>query len=402
VARIIFISGKGGVGKTTIAAATGLAAARHGHRTLVLSLDLAHSLADAFDVNVPIANSKQNGTPLFNKKRGLPFSVADNLDLQEIDVQEEIERNWQEIFRYIASVMSSTGLDDIVAEELAIVPGTEDIIALAYLNRYVRDGVYDVIVLDAPPTADSLGFVNVYATLEWYMRKRFRVDRQLARVAGPLLQRLTDVPAPRDSVFASLERLFRDLERTDALLADPAITTVRLVTNPEKMVVRETKRAYLYFCLYGLTTDQVIVNRLVPDGPGFFARRAATQATYLEEIRAHFAPVPVATVPMFPDEVLGEACLRELAEILYPDQDPTQTLVSTPPYRFQRDNGGYSVQLALPFVEGPEVEVIRTEEDLVVRVGSFKRYVHIPRPVRHLPVANRSLRNGQLVVRFAK
>src|SRR5439155_17959040 len=150
------------------------------------------------------------------------------------------------------------------------------------------------------------------------------------------------------------------------------VTTVRLVTNAEKMVVRETQRAYLYFCLYGMTTDQVIINRLLPDDSGYFARRMATQATYVEQIRAYFAPVPVATVPLFADEVLGEARLAELATALYRDEDPTRSLVSAPPYRFQRDNGGYSLHLTLPFVEGPEVAVTRVEEDVVVRVGSFK------------------------------
>lgn len=391
MARIVFVSGKGGVGKTTVAAATGLAAARRGHRTLVLSLDLAHSLADAFDV----------GRPLFDQNHGLPYRVADNLDLQEIDVQEEIERHWQDIFQYVATVLTSTGLDDVVADEVAVVPGTEDLIALAYLNRYVRDGTYEVIVLDAPPTADSLGFVNIYATLDWYMRKRFRLDRQLARVAGPLLQRLTDVPAPRDGVFASLQRLFEDLERADGLLADPAVTTVRLVTNAEKMVVRETQRAYLYFCLYGMTTDQVIVNRLVPGDSDFFARQAATQAAYVEQIRAYFAPVPVATVPLFPEEVLGLARLGELASALYPDDDPTRTLVNAPPYRFQRENGGYRLALSLPFAEGSDVGVTRIGEDLVVRVGGFKRFVPLPRTVRRLRAARTHLGQGELVIEFA-
>jgi arsenite/tail-anchored protein-transporting ATPase len=388
--RILLISGKGGVGKTTVAAATGIAAAKRGYRTLVMSLDLAHSLSDSFDV----------GRSLFDQNRGAPASVAHNLDVQEIDVQSEIERHWTDVHRYVTDILVNSGVRGVVAEEVAIIPGTEDIIALMYLNEYVEQNKYDLIVLDAPPTGESLRFVSIYATLEWYMRKRFQLDRNLVKYAGPLIGRIADIPLPDDGYFNGIQQMFRRLDGVDALLRDPSVTTVRIVTNAEKMVVRESQRAFMYFSLYGMTTDQVVVNRLMPSTEGYFARWADQQGIYLDEIRAYFDPVPVSTLPMFPQEVVGAARLDEVADALYASLDPTATLLSSPPYSFEKDGDSYTLRVSLPFAHRGDVDITRVEDNLILRVSSFKRHIPLPRSMLRLKTAGASMRDGHLVVRF--
>jgi arsenite-transporting ATPase len=392
VARIILISGKGGVGKTTVAAATALASARRGYRTLVMSLDIAHSLSDSFD---------QDGS-LFDQHRGLPVPVGERLDLQEIDVQEEVERYWGDVYRYLALVFSTTGLSNVVAEELAIIPGMEDVIALLYLNQYVGQDTYDVIVLDCAPTGESLRFVSMPTTLEWYMRKLFRFERSVARVARPVVKAVADIPLPDDRYFAAIERLFARLEGVEKVLVDPATTSVRLVTNAEKMVVRESQRAYMYFSMYGMITDQVIINRLFPESEGYFAQWARTQARHAAQITEYFHPVPVARLPLFADEVIGRVRLEEAAARLYGDSDPTQFYLNAPPYAFAKENGGYRLEMNLPFVQKNEIDITRETDDLVVRVGSFKRHVPLPRTVARLRTGSARMDGTRLRIQFVE
>jgi arsenite-transporting ATPase len=390
MSRIILVSGKGGVGKTTVAAATALASARKGKRTLVFSLDLAHSLSDSFDLD----------RGLFDQNKGLPHRVADNLDVQEIDIQEEIERHWGEIYRYTAMLFTSAGVSDIVAEEVAIVPGMDDVISLMYINQYLKEGTYDSIVVDCPPTSESLRFVGINATLDWYIKKRFKLDRSLLKVARPIATRLTDMPIPEDSYFESLKLLFDRLDGIDRILVDPTITTVRLVTNAEKMVIRETQRAYMYFNLYGVTTDQVIVNRLMPAQKGYFSRWAETQKGYAEEIDEFFQPVPTAKLPMFEHEIIGLDRLEQIAQALYGEEDPNRFYLEAPPYEFSKKDGVYQLRLRLPFVGKGDVDVSRFGEDVVVRIGSFKRHIPLPRSVARLVTAGASLDQEQLVITF--
>lgn len=390
MSRIILVSGKGGVGKTTVAAATALASARKGRRTLVFSLDLAHSLSDSFDLD----------RGLFDQNKGLPFRVAENLDVQEIDIQEEIERHWGEIYRYTAMLFTSAGVSDIVAEEVAIVPGMDDVISLMYINQYLKEGTYDSIIVDCPPTSESLRFVGINATLDWYIKKRFKLDRSILKVARPIATRLTDMPIPEDSYFESLKLLFDRLDGIDRILVDPSVTTVRLVTNAEKMVIRETQRAYMYFNLYGVTTDQVIVNRLMPEQDGYFSRWAETQKGYADEIDEFFQPVPTAKLPMFEHEIIGLDRLQKIADALYGADDPNRFYVEAPPYEFSKDDGLYRLKLRLPFVSKGDVDVSRFGEDVVVRIGSFKRHIPLPRSVARLVTDRASLDQDQLVITF--
>src|SRR5512143_2193030 len=341
--RILLYTGKGGVGKTTVAAATGLALAARGKRTLVMSVDAAHSLADAFDL--PVGLSDHN--------RGEPVPVAENLWIQEVDVTEEIGRHWKDIAGYIATLLAVTGVEEVLAEELAIFPGMEEVSALLYVNRYARETAYDVLILDCAPTGESLRFVSLPPTLDWYMKKLFRIQRSLLKVARPVAKGVINVPLPPERYFDNVQSLAQKLDGVDALLKDPKTTTVRLVTNAEKIVIRETQRAFMYFGLYGFTVDAVLVNRLLPAGMDdpFFSKWRRTQGVFLEEARSYFDPVPVFTLPLRDDQVLGSVALLGLGRELWGDKDPAVSFRSDPPYRYAKRNGKYVLTLDLPFVD---------------------------------------------------
>src|SRR5262245_65506184 len=241
--RILLFSGKGGVGKTSLAAATGLQLSKLGYRTLIMSVDPAHSLADAFDLD----------TGLFDSKTSDPYEINNNLSIHEVNIQQEIKRHWREISSYVISVLRTTGISDVEAEELAILPGMEELSAMMYINQYRRERRYDVIVLDAAPTAESMRFISMPTTLDWYMKHIFPFQRNLLKAVRPIANRVAPVELPTDSYFANIQDLFGKLDGIGELLEDPKITSVRLVTNPERMVLREPQRAYVYLLMLDLT-----------------------------------------------------------------------------------------------------------------------------------------------------
>ena len=295
--RILLFSGKGGVGKTSLAAATGMKLAELGHRTLVMSIDPAHSLADAFDLD----------TELFHVQTSDPLAINDRLSIQELNIQKEIKRHWQEISSYVSSVLRTTGISGVEAEELAILPGMEELSAMMYINQYRREQRYDVIVLDAAPTAESMRFISMPTTLDWYMKHIFPFQRNLLKAVRPIANRVAPFELPPDTYFGNIRDLFQKLEGVDELMEDPQTTSVRLVTNPEKMVLRETERAFVYFSLHGLTVDAIVVNRLLPPevSDAWFNEWHSSQDRILREIEEYFAPVSVKRVPLFAREVLG-------------------------------------------------------------------------------------------------
>src|SRR5438445_1906383 len=332
--RILLFSGKGGVGKTSLAAATGLQLSRLGYRTLVMSVDPAHSLADAFDL--------QDG--LFHAKTGDPFAIDERLAIHEVNIQKEIKRHWREISSYVISVLRTTGISDVEAEELAILPGMEELSAMMYVNQFRREQRYDVIVLDCAPTAESMRFVSMPTTLEWYMKHVFPFQRGILKAVRPVANRISPVELPTDSYFANIQDLFGRLDGIADLLEDSKITSVRLVTNPEKMVLRETQRAFVYFSLHGLTVDGIIVNRVLPQAitDAWFEEWRVSQAKVMEEIEDYFAPVAMTRVPLFTHEVLGRERLDEMAKMLYGEkEDPAMVTRTEAPYTFEKRNSHY-------------------------------------------------------------
>src|SRR5579872_4386321 len=346
--RILLFSGKGGVGKTSLAAATGLHLSRLGYRTLVMSVDPAHSLADAFDLE----------TGLFQEKTNDPYSINPKLSIHEVNIQKEIKRHWREISTYVISVLRTTGISDVEAEELAILPGMEELSAMMYVNQFRREQRYDVIVLDCAPTAESMRFVSMPTTLEWYMKHVFPFQRGLLKAVRPVANRISPVELPPDTYFANVQDLFGRLDGISDLLENAEVTSVRLVTNPEKMVLRETQRAFVYFSLHGLTVDGIIVNRVLPHAikDEWFEEWRASQAKVMQEIDEYFAPVAMKRVPLFTHEVLGHERLEELSRALYHEtEDPAAITRTEAPYTFAKRDGHYEIRLMLPFAIKSEI-----------------------------------------------
>jgi arsenite-transporting ATPase len=389
--RILLFTGKGGVGKTSLAAATGIRLAQLGYRTLVMSIDPAHSLADSFDLD----------TGLFHEQTADPFPVDDRLAIQELNIQKEIKRHWQEISSYVVSLLRTTGISGVEAEELAILPGMEELSAMMYINQYRHEQRYEVIVLDAAPTAESMRFISMPTTLDWYMKHIFRYQRTFLKAVRPIASRVAPFELPADSYFANIQRLFERLEGVDDLMEDPRVTSVRLVTNPEKMVLRETQRAFVYFSLHGLTVDTVIVNRVLPRqvSDAYFLEWHASQDRILQEIEEYFAPVPTKQAPLFNHEVLGRERLEELAKVLYAqDEDPAAITRLERPYSFEKQNGFYEVRVLLPFATKGEIGLFKKGDELVIEIGTLRRHIGLPSSMAALSPARARLENRILTV----
>jgi arsenite-transporting ATPase len=389
--RILLFSGKGGVGKTTLAAATGLRIAQLGRRVLIMSVDPAHSLADAFDL----------GTDLFTSETADPYQVGDRLDLQEVNIQVELKRHWREISTYITSVLRTTGVAEVEAEELAILPGMEELSAMMYVNQYAREARYDVIVVDCAPTAESLRFVSVPTTLDWYMKHIFPVQRGILKAVRPIANRVSPLELPPDRYFANVLELAARVEGLEDLLTDPTITGVRLVTNPERMVLRETQRAFLYFSLHGLVVDQVIVNRVLPDvvRDTYFSEWHRSHERLLAEMEEYFAPVPLRRVPLLTREVLGYARLEEVTRLLYGDnEDPAAASGLKRPYQFVKHDGQYLVRLQVPFATKGEIGLFKKGDELVVQVGTLRRHIGLPTSMVRLEPCRARLQEGILTI----
>ncbi len=393
--RVILFSGKGGVGKTTISASTAYRLSQLGYKTIVVSLDPAHSLGDAFDIS--------EGEKI--KAKGLPIKINERLYIQEIDIQEELDRYWGDVYRFLELLFNTTGLDEVVSEELAILPGMEEVTSLLYVNKYYREGEFDVLVLDLPPTGESLRFVSMPTVLKWYMKRIFNVERNILKVARPVARRITDVPLPDESYFKALENFYEKLKGVDELLIDPDITSVRLVANPEKMVLKESQRAFMYFNLFGVNVDAVIINKVFPpevESCESLSSWVWTQKRYLEEMSALFAPVPIFRVPMLEDEVVGLERLSILANLIYGDTDPSRVLFKEKPYEFIQEGDRYMVKLKAPFLTKEGLTVLKGDGEITVRWRNFKSHIMLPRKLRNYDPVGARIDRGYLFIELTR
>ncbi len=384
--RVILYTGKGGVGKTTVAAATAVRCARLGHRTLVISTDAAHSLGDSLDVQLG----------------DRPTQIEPNLWAQEVNALHELEDNWEKVHRYLSTLFASQGVDEIVAEELASPPGMEEVASLMWIKHHQRSGDYDVLVVDCAPTGETLQLLAFPDVARWYLNRIFPIERRVMKVARPVVQPFISIPLPGDEIFGSIKELLLDLEGMKSVLGDPKVCTVRIVLNLEKMVVKEAQRAFTYLSLYDYLTDLVVVNRVLPPEvtDRYFDSWRVAQTRYAEMVDTAFAPVPIMRTRLFDHEVVGIASLAEMAESIFGDSDPSAIFYHEVPQRVRKNGSEYELLLHLPFVGRDELNVTHREGELYVTVGPYKREISLPRVLKGKTVTAARLEEGMLRVVF--
>ncbi|HET8621278.1 MAG TPA: ArsA family ATPase [Acidimicrobiales bacterium] len=385
-ARVLLFTGKGGVGKTTASAATALRCADAGLRTLALSTDPAHSLGDAFDA--PLGP--------------LVAPVAPNLYAQQLDAQDRMEDVWADIQRYLLEVFRWAGVEGLEAEELSVIPGLDEVFALSDIKHHASSGDWDVVVVDCAPTAETIRLLSLPDVLARYMERLFPVGRRVNRVVAPIVARVSSLPTAGDEVFAATQRFYDRLDGVRAILTDGRRSSVRLVVNPERMVIAEARRTHTYLALFGYHVDAVVANRLLPDDvvDPWFARWKAAHAEHLAAIEEGFAPVPVLRVPLQPAEQVGLEALRHFADALYGDEDPTARYGDRSPLGVRRRGDALVLEIELPFTDRDELEVGRTGDELLVRVGPYRRSLVLPDALRRRAVSGAELRDGTLAVEF--
>ncbi|MEM4263047.1 MAG: ArsA family ATPase [Thermoplasmata archaeon] len=384
--RVIIYTGKGGVGKTSVAAATALRAAKMGHRTVVMSTDSAHSLSDSL------------GIPLSGEIK----TIQKNLDAIEIEVQYEIESKWAEIHNYIADFLESQGIEPVTAKELAVLPGMEFMSALFYIEQFYKEGKYDTIIVDTAPTADTIRLLSYPDVIDWYFDKLFGILKNLMKVARATVGHVMRTPLPTDKVLEDVQWMKTRLETVKNIMTDPEQTSVRLVLNPEKMVITETMRAYTYLSLYGYTVECIIVNRVFPEssGKGYFKEKLEEQKRYMKEIDEAFSPLKMMTAQILSKEIVGRESLNLLADMIFGDEDPTQVYSREKPMKMFDEDGARVLALKIPFTVDKTVELYNRKDLLIVSIGSYKRSITLPYTYASLAVRNAKMDDGWLKIYF--
>ena len=389
--RVILMTGKGGVGKTSVAAATGLRCAELGYKTLVLSTDPAHSLADSFDLELGHE----------------PRQVSSHLWGAELDALMELEGNWGAVKRYITQVLQARGLEGVQAEELAILPGMDEIFGLVRMKRHYDEGAYDVLIIDSAPTGTALRLLSLPEVSGWYMRKFYKplqgMSAALRPLVEPIFKPIAGFSLPDKAVMDAPYEFYEKIEALEKVLTDNTKTSVRLVTNPEKMVIKESLRAHSYLSLYNVSTDLVIANRIIPETvtDQFFQRWKDNQKIYKQEIYDNFHPLPVKEVPLFSEEMCGLAALERLKDTLYKDEDPAQVYYKENTIRVVQENRQYSLELYLPGVPKEQIQLNKTGDELNIRIGNHRRNLVLPQALAALQPVGAKMEDDYLKIRFA-
>lgn len=385
--RTILYTGKGGVGKTSVAAATALKAARGGKNVLVMSTDPAHSLADAFDTEI--------GPD--------PKEMATGLWAQEMDHTAMIEESWTEIQGYMTSLFQWQGAESLAADELAMLPGMDEIFGLLMVRRHEQEGKYDALVLDAAPTGETLKLLSLPDHTSWYVEKIFPIQRRAAKLVRPFARRASSLPPlPEDSVFAAGQRFYEAIASVEEILTNRENASVRLVANAEKMVIAEARRAYTYLNLYDYGVDAVVVNRLLPESvvDPYFSHWRESQERHMKTIEESFAPIPILTARLFDREMFGLEALGTLAEDVFEDVEPLEMMFKGATHDIVKNGGGYEVIFHLPLVEKKSVDLSKKGAELLVKVGSYRRNILLSDALARLSAAGASFDGDRLVVKL--
>src|SRR4051794_30457184 len=386
--RTILYTGKGGVGKTSVAAATARRCAAAGLRTVVLSTDPAHSLSDSLEAEIGNA----------------PTACGVLLWGQEVQAQEEMETHWEAVQEWMGDMLAERGVDRIAAEELTVPPGMDELFSLLQIKRHHESGAFDAIVVDCAPTGETLRLLSFPDVASWWLEKMLPLERRLMGAARPFARAMLDINLPSERVFDDVERLVQNLVAMNVILRNRAYTSIRLVMNPDRMVIKESMRTFTYLNLYGYLTDAVVVNRVFPpevEG-GYFGAWRAVQSEQMELVRSGFGPVPVLVAPYFDQEVVGGAMLDRLGDALFEGLDAGALLYDDLSQELVSDNGTATLRLAIPFVEKGDVELKKIGLEVIVRVGAAKRTIILPPTMAAYRPRGAQFEDGALSVRFER
>ena len=386
--RIVLFTGKGGVGKTTVACATAMKIAAAGRKTLLMSTDPAHSLADAFGIELGPE----------------PQEVASNLWAEQIDPQQRLEENWREIQEHAVNVLQWAGLAEIEAEELSVIPGIDELFSLADVKRHHDEDPYDVLIVDCAPTGETLRLLSLPDIIQWYMERVFPVERKIVGALRPVARRMTSLPLPDDNVYAAVRRFYDKLDGVRRVLTDADTTSVRLVVNPEKMVIAEAQRTFTYLNLFGYRVDAIVANRLLPDEvtDPYFARWKDLQAQHLETIERSFAPLPILTARLRDQELASTELLLDLGGEIYGEVEPDTILFRDDPMSIVREGDEYVLSLRLPFTSKDELELSVKNDELFIKVGPYRRTIMLPRSLSNRAISAAQLEDDRLRVTFTR
>jgi arsenite/tail-anchored protein-transporting ATPase len=384
--RTILYTGKGGVGKTSVAAATAVRSAAEGSRTLILSTDPAHSLSDSFQLELEAE----------------PTAVADNLQASEIDAQHELARHWAGVQGWFGEMLTARGVDRISAQELTVPPGMDELFCLLRLKDHHESGNWDVIIIDCAPTGETLRMLSFPDAARWWLDRVMPFQRAILATAAPLARGVLDIPLPTGAVFDDIQRLSGNLIAMDAILRNTEHSTVRLVMAPDRMVIGEAMRTFTYLNLYGYLTDAVVVNKVFPEGVGdYFAHWRGLQSEQLELVRSAFSPVPVLEAPYFEQEVIGLGMLRRLGETVFADKpDPAAILHTTIIQAIESDGERATLRLTIPFASKEQIGLRQVGLELVVTAGKQRRVIMLPPTLAAYKPISATYEDGTLEVSF--
>ncbi|OAN47600.1 arsenic-transporting ATPase [Chloroflexus islandicus] len=390
--RTLIFTGKGGVGKTSVAAATALRAADRGLKTLVMSTDPAHSLADSLDLEGPLGPE--------------PVRITKNLDALEVSIYHDIESNWGIVREHFAQLMAEQGVQGILADEMSVLPGMEEAFPLIRIKKHKERGDYDLLVIDCAPTGETLRLLSAPETFKWAINmlrgaERF-VIKPILRPMSKINPTLNKMVAPPE-VYEAVDDMFRQLEGVTATLANPLETSIRLVMNPEKMVIKESQRALTYLSMYGMTVDMVVVNKILPldQDSGYLNHWRDVQQRYLQDVEHSFVPLPIRRVPYYPEEVVGLEKLRQMGDDIYGDMDPTAVLYDRAPLDIAKvGDKYYRVKIRLPFADVSQLDLYQNGDELVVQIGDFRRVLTLPTSLAGLEAGQAEMEGEWLSVPF--
>jgi arsenite-transporting ATPase len=379
--RIILFTGKGGVGKTTLSASTGAYLSELGKKVLVVSVDPAHSLSDVLEVDVGPE----------------PKEIFKNFYAQEIDVYYSIEKFWGVLKEYLKNLLKWQGIEEVLAEEMSVLPGMEEVSSFLWINKHVEEGKYEIIIVDSAPTGETLRFLSLPDAASWWVTKILPLQRKLMRFIRPAAKIVTDIPLPEEETYDALEELFRQVYNLYYLLQNQEISSVRLVVNPEKMVIKETEKAFTYLHLFGFPVDAIFINRVAEKESPFYE----IQKKYIERIVKSFEPTPIFIIPQVYEEVLGYEKLKEFGKKIYQDKNPAEVFFKDKPFEIFEKNGNYILKIILKEPSEEKLEVYQKEEDLIIKIGNFKKHFFLPRVLLNKEIKGARIKNNYLEIDFS-